>query len=133
MALSGSQTVFCELTAGPGHPEVAGACSTGQDARRYRSLHKFPHFGGASSGSPTSLFSTISGPRLTQPSENCANTSSMLYTATRTPPSAASTSPSPTAACPPTSPAKATSAAPSSMADLRSRVEQIELISECNE
>jgi len=35
MALSGSQTVFCELTAGPGHPEVAGACSTGQDARRY--------------------------------------------------------------------------------------------------
>ena len=46
---------------------------------RYRSLHKFPHFGGASSGSPTSLFPAISGPRLTQPSENCANTSSMLY------------------------------------------------------
>src|SRR5450759_2309666 len=35
MAPSRSQTVFCELTAGPGHPEVAGACSTGHDTRRY--------------------------------------------------------------------------------------------------
>src|SRR5450759_1263059 len=35
MVPSRSQTVFCELTASPGYPEVAGACSTGHDARRY--------------------------------------------------------------------------------------------------
>ena len=47
--------------------------------RAYGSLHKFPHFGGASSGSPTSIFPVKSGPRLIQPSENGANTSAMLH------------------------------------------------------
>src|SRR5664279_1009740 len=41
--------------------------------------HKFPHFGGARSASPTSLFPAMSGPRLTQPSENGANASATLF------------------------------------------------------